>query len=148
VPPLKFNHKTSFFFNGISVLIGDYYQLLMALIACLLGYGEVGLWLKREAAKENSWVKLDGNPYKKWIDDYSGKDYQEAVRKGIGMRSFMSFTRIPLLMRYGFWATIEKIETIVIEQNPSPEMLKTWTSIWEKTIEMERRFWDMAIELQ
>lgn len=56
----------------------------MALAACLLGYGEVGLWLKREALKPNTWVKLEGNPYQKWIDDYSGEEYQDAVKKGIG----------------------------------------------------------------
>ena len=56
----------------------------MALAACLLGYGEVGLWLKREAARPNSWVVLEGNPYRRWIEDYSGKEYQAAVRLGIG----------------------------------------------------------------
>ena len=56
----------------------------MALAACLLGYGEVGLWLKKEAAKPDTWVKLEGNPYKKWIDDYSGPDYQKAVKLGLG----------------------------------------------------------------
>lgn len=56
----------------------------MAVAACLLGYGEVGLWIKKEAAKPGTWVVLDGNPYTRWIDDYSGEHYQEAVRTGIG----------------------------------------------------------------
>ena len=56
----------------------------MALAACLLGYGEVGLWIKKEASKPDSWVKLDGNPYLKWIEDYSGEHYQGAVKLGIG----------------------------------------------------------------
>ena len=59
-------------------------KLLMALIACLLGYGEVGLWLQREASRDKRWVILDGNPYKQWIDVYSGAHYQEAVKKGLG----------------------------------------------------------------
>ena len=59
-------------------------KLLVALSACLLGYGEVGLWLKRQAAIPESPVKLEGNRYLKWIDDYSGKDYQTAVKVGIG----------------------------------------------------------------
>jgi hydroxymethylpyrimidine/phosphomethylpyrimidine kinase len=63
-------------------------KLLMALSACLLGYGEVGLWLKKESAKPDSWVKLDGNPYLKWIEDYSGEDYQAAVRRGLGRHPF------------------------------------------------------------
>ena len=64
-------------------LRGDASLLLMALAACLLGYGEVGLWLKRQATLPNSWVQLDGNPYLKWIEDYSGEDYQAAVRDGL-----------------------------------------------------------------
>jgi hydroxymethylpyrimidine/phosphomethylpyrimidine kinase / thiaminase len=63
---------------------GDDMKLIVALSACLLGYGEVGLWLKKEAAKSNSWVKMDGNPYLKWIRDYSGEDYQAAVVRGLG----------------------------------------------------------------
>ena len=59
-------------------------KLIVALSACLLGYGEVGLWLKNQAAKPDSWVRLDGNPYIKWIEDYSGEDYQAAVHRGLG----------------------------------------------------------------
>ena len=68
---------------------GDDMKLIVALSACLLGYGEVGRWLKKEAAKPNSWVKLDGNPYLKWIEDYSGEDYQAAVKRGLGRILFL-----------------------------------------------------------
>jgi hydroxymethylpyrimidine/phosphomethylpyrimidine kinase len=56
----------------------------MALAVCLLGYGEVGLWLQREAKGPQSWVKFEDNPYKTWIEDYSGENYQAAVKVGIG----------------------------------------------------------------
>lgn len=66
----------------------------MALAACLLGYGEVGLWLKKEAAKANSWVVLEGNPYLAWIESYSGKDYQGAVKAGLGAyRPHVNFSK-------------------------------------------------------
>ena len=58
--------------------------LTMALMACLLGYGEVGLWLQKESKNENSWVIMEGNPYKLWIDDYSGEIYQKVVKEGLG----------------------------------------------------------------
>jgi hydroxymethylpyrimidine/phosphomethylpyrimidine kinase len=58
-------------------------MLLMALAACLLGYGEVGLWLKSEGTKPRSWVVREGNPYCKWMDEYAGEGYQTAVRVGI-----------------------------------------------------------------
>ena len=56
----------------------------MALAACLLGYGEVGLWLRKEAQRPGTWVKTEGNPYKTWMDDYASEWYQNAVRVGIG----------------------------------------------------------------
>ena len=56
----------------------------MALVACLLGYGEVGLWLQKQALLPNSWVQIEGNPYKRWIEDYSGDEYQHAVKIGLG----------------------------------------------------------------
>lgn len=57
----------------------------MALLSCLLGYGEVGLWLKRESERLNTWVKMHDNPYEKWIEDYSGEGYQAAVKLGLGV---------------------------------------------------------------
>lgn len=77
------------FFSGsagysFDIHAGDSAKLIMALAACLLGYGEVGLWLKKEATKPNSWVKLEGNAYLQWIEDYSGEHYQNAVKLGLG----------------------------------------------------------------
>lgn len=63
---------------------GDAASLLMALAACLLGYGEVGLWLMREAKQPQSWVRIEDNPYRKWMEDYAGEHYQAAVKVGIG----------------------------------------------------------------
>lgn len=74
--------------NRVDPSSGDTMKLLMVLAACLLGYGEVGLWLKREAQKPNSWVKWDGNPYLKWMQDYSGEGYQNAVNVGLGKNIF------------------------------------------------------------
>src|ERR1700678_1241654 len=64
--------------------LGDTTKLIMALMDCLLGYGEVGLWLQKESKNENSWVVMEGNPYELWIDDYSGEVYQRAVQAGLG----------------------------------------------------------------
>ncbi|KAG5641998.1 hypothetical protein DXG03_003798 [Asterophora parasitica] len=64
-------------------LQGDTTKLLMALLACLLGYGEVGMWIKKEAALPNSWVVVEGNPYKQWMDDYAGEGYKDAVKIGL-----------------------------------------------------------------
>jgi hydroxymethylpyrimidine/phosphomethylpyrimidine kinase / thiaminase len=68
----------------IHIHTGDAASLLMALAACLLGYGEVGLWLQREAGRPQSWVQIENNPYRRWIEGYSSEEYQAAVKVGIG----------------------------------------------------------------
>ncbi|KAK0227900.1 hypothetical protein IW262DRAFT_1347728, partial [Armillaria fumosa] len=92
-------------------LQGDRIRLLMALLTCLLGYEEVGLWIK-EAAKPGSLAKLEGNPYLHWIDDCSGPEYQNAVRLGV-----------------------DTIEACVIADPPSPARYKDWW-IWDMAMQM------------
>ncbi|TFK25995.1 thiamine biosynthesis protein [Coprinopsis marcescibilis] len=106
-------------------LQGDAPKLIMALMACLLGYGEVGLWLKKEAALPNSWVVLDGNPYKQWIEDYSGEVYQSAVQTGL-----------------------DTLEKLAIHELPSSNKLKEWLEIWLRCTQLERGFWDIAMDLR
>ncbi|KAI0823863.1 Phosphomethylpyrimidine kinase-domain-containing protein [Trametes gibbosa] len=106
-------------------LQGDSAKLIMALAACLLGYGEVGLWLKKEAAKPNSWVTLQGNVYLKWIEDYSGEQYQTAVKLGL-----------------------ETIEALAVADPPNELRFQEWCAIWEKCTRLERGFWDASMKLQ
>ncbi len=54
----------------------------MAVASCLIGYGEVGLWLRKQG--DAGEAKLEGNPYRRWIEDYSGAEFQAAVNRGIG----------------------------------------------------------------
>ncbi|PPR02191.1 hypothetical protein CVT26_012131 [Gymnopilus dilepis] len=106
-------------------LQGDAGNLVMALMACLLGYGEVGLWLKKESRRDESWVVLEGNPYLKWIEEYSGEMYQNAVRIGL-----------------------ETIEVMAESDPPNETRLKEWMRVWEKCTRLEKGFWDMAMELR
>ncbi|KAI0628809.1 Phosphomethylpyrimidine kinase-domain-containing protein [Trametes polyzona] len=105
-------------------LQGDSAKLIMALAACLLGYGEVGLWLKKEAAKPNSWVKLEGNIYLRWIEDYSGEHYQSAVKLGL-----------------------ETIESLAVADPPNTLRFQEWCAIWEKCTRLEKGFWDASLKL-
>jgi len=50
---------------------GDILDLLVALAPCVVGYAEVANRLM--ADKE---TRLDGNPYRVWIETYAGPDYQ------------------------------------------------------------------------
>ncbi|KLO19638.1 hypothetical protein SCHPADRAFT_843111 [Schizopora paradoxa] len=106
-------------------LQGDGAKLLVALAACLLGYGEVGLWLISEASKgKDAWVKMEGNKYRKWIEDYGGESYQSAVKTGIDI-----------------------LETIAREDPPSQKRFDEWKEVWGMCTKLERNFWDMALEL-
>lgn len=50
---------------------GDLLDLLAALAPCVLGYGEIGARLTKEAGE---------TPYREWIDTYAGDDYQAVCR--------------------------------------------------------------------
>jgi hydroxymethylpyrimidine/phosphomethylpyrimidine kinase len=63
---------------------GDNLELVVAVFSCLIGYGEVGLYLNKKIRQGEHGFKLEGNPYKRWIEDYSGKDFHAAVSRGIG----------------------------------------------------------------
>lgn len=55
----------------------SYEESLAALLPCFWIYQEVGLHIHRTSAKNN--------PYHKWIDMYSGEEFQEVVRKAIDL---------------------------------------------------------------
>ncbi|KAJ3768585.1 Ribokinase-like protein [Lentinula raphanica] len=112
---------------------GDTTLLLIALLACLLGYGEVGLWLKKNVKKNeksgdgaNGWVIMDenDNPYVQWIEDYAGERYQAAVKAGL-----------------------ELIETRAASDPPSRARFEEWFAVWKRCTELEKGFWDMAMSL-
>ncbi|KAF7314982.1 hypothetical protein MIND_00012300 [Mycena indigotica] len=103
-------------------LQGDTTQLLISVLACLLGYGEVGLWLQSEANRKGSGVFLEGNPYRQWIEDYSGPLYQSAVRSGL-----------------------ELIESVAAAASPSLGRLEEWCAIWDRCTGLEKAFWDMGL---
>ncbi|KAF8557087.1 heme oxygenase-like protein, partial [Imleria badia] len=105
-------------------LQGDTTVLIMAVAACLLGYGEVGLWLKREAQKPDSWVVWQGNPYLAWMEEYSGKEYQAGIVAGLKLMELVAETDSPSKPRYD-----------------------VWFSVWERTVRFEKGFWDMALSL-
>jgi len=63
---------------------GDNLELVVAVLSCLVGYGEVGLYLKRKVDEGAEGFVLEGNRYKRWMQDYSGKEFQDAVGRGIG----------------------------------------------------------------
>jgi len=123
---------------------GDTIKLNMALAACLLGYGEVGLWLADESKRPGSWVVMDerSNPYVPWIREYSGEMYKKAVEIGLGKLP-VRLSRLPLNADE-ITATIEGIGSVTPITKAAFE---EWIEIWRKCIMLEKGFWDMAISL-
>nr|XP_018261804.1 phosphomethylpyrimidine kinase [Kwoniella dejecticola CBS 10117]OBR83962.1 phosphomethylpyrimidine kinase [Kwoniella dejecticola CBS 10117] len=101
---------------------GDILDLYMAVASCLVGYGEVGLWLKSQVEKGEA--KLEGNLYKRWMEDYSGADFLRAVERGI-----------------------ENLERRVAEDPPNEARLARLTAIWHECVRLESAFWDMGLNL-
>lgn len=55
-------------------LTGDLLDLLVALSPCSLGYAEIGRRLLADPA-----TRLDGNPYRDWIEMYGGAEFQDGA---------------------------------------------------------------------
>ncbi|WP_026986438.1 thiaminase II [Fodinicurvata fenggangensis] len=58
---------------------GDLLDLLVALAPCALGYAEIG---KRLLMDDKT--RLEGNPYREWIELYGGDEFQEGAQKAAG----------------------------------------------------------------
>lgn len=55
-------------------LAGDLLDLLVALAPCGLGYAEIGRRLLADPA-----TRLEGNPYRPWIELYAGREFQDGA---------------------------------------------------------------------
>ena len=78
---------------------GDVVDLTVTLSACLAGYGEIGLRLLQDPA-----TRLDGNPYRDWIETYGGSAYQDLVIEGLARLEELSAShggaaRYPMLLK-------------------------------------------------
>jgi hydroxymethylpyrimidine/phosphomethylpyrimidine kinase len=105
----------------------NFTKLWIAAVACLVGYGEVGLWLACESKRfmvQGELVVTAGNPYKRWMDVYGGKEYQDAVRLGI-----------------------EALEGRIAKDPPPRKRYEEWETVWETCVKLEIAFWDMAMTL-
>lgn len=96
---------------------GDLADLHTALAPCMIGYAEVAKWLI-----EQPFTKLEGNPYREWIEMYSGEEYQDAAQ-----------------------LELEQIERACSDL--SDTRLAQLSHIFTTATRMEVAFWDMGINL-
>lgn len=55
-------------------MAGDLLDLHVALAPCIVGYAEIAGWLMADPG-----TRLEGNPYRAWIETYAAPDYQEVA---------------------------------------------------------------------
>ena len=77
-----------------SAQTGDLLDLLVALCACLVGYGEIGLALAADPA-----TVREGNPYFSWFSVYADEPYQALMRKGLARLDIVASRRGGLARR-------------------------------------------------
>nr|WP_321985175.1 TenA family protein [uncultured Lichenicoccus sp.] len=78
---------------------GDMLDLTVTLSACLAGYGEIGLRLLQDPT-----TRLEGNPYRDWIETYGGQVYHDLVKEGLARLETLSEShggaaRYPMLLK-------------------------------------------------
>ena len=103
-------------------MAGDFLDLLVALAPCVFGYGEIGARLLADPA-----TKLDGNPYRDWIETYGGAEYQEVAHAAA--------------------AQLERVASRRLGDNPAasprwPGLSQTFAT----ATRLEVGFWDMGLK--
>lgn len=101
---------------------GTVLDTYVSVLSCLIGYGEVGLWLKSRV--ETGEAKLEGNPYRRWMEDYAGEEFIGACRRGIA-----------------------NLEKRIAEDPPSPMRLEQLAGIFKECVRLEKDFWQMGLDL-
>jgi thiaminase/transcriptional activator TenA len=103
-------------------LAGDLLDLLVALAPCVVGYGEVGRRLAADPA-----TRLEGSPYRDWIETYAGDDYQGVAR-----------------------AAVEQLDRVAARRiGDAPERSGRWPSLvrdFGMATRLEAGFWDMGLK--
>jgi thiaminase/transcriptional activator TenA len=67
---------------------GDVVDLHVALMPCMVGYAEIA---NRLMARSDT--KLDGNPYRAWIEMYASPDFQDVAKAEIALLDVMAGER-------------------------------------------------------
>lgn len=98
-------------------LAGDALDLAVALAPCIGGYAVIGRRLARDPR-----TRIEGNPYRAWIETYAGDDYQAVAAEHV--------------------AQIDRLQRRRGGGNERwPDLLATF----RRATRLERAFWDMGL---
>jgi len=99
---------------------GDVLDLRVAMSACIIGYGEIGLNIVRERG-----ASVETNPYKDWINVYGGEWFQSAVARAK-----------------------DQLDRLAVMRGMSPERFQGLSKIFNEAVRLECRFWQMGLTLE
>jgi len=97
---------------------GNLLDLHAALAPCVVGYAEIGSWLIGRPD-----TRLEGNPYRAWIEEYADPGYQEVAQ-----------------------AEIAQLDRLAAEE-PGPRRFAELAKTFRDTTRLEIAFWDMGLNL-
>lgn len=100
-------------------LAGDILDLHVALAPCIIGYGVIGKRLASDPA-----TKLDGNPYKDWIELYAGEAYQNVALTACKRLDDLAASRV------------------------GPGRFESLVKTFRQAVSLEVGFWDMGLNLE
>lgn len=98
-------------------LQGDLLDLYVALAPCVIGYGEIGDRLAKDAD-----TKLEDNPYASWIAMYSGDAYQDVARVHA--------------------ETLDRLW----QERAGGDRVRTLATTFEQATRLEADFWQMGLD--
>lgn len=99
-------------------LSGDLLDLMTALAPCVMGYAEIG---RNCANKVGSGI--DGHPFRKWIETYSGQEFQELA------------------------ANVQQLMNELYGQENQASRMARLSRIFTDATRLEQAFWDMGLEM-
>ena len=100
-------------------LAGDVLDLHVALAPCVIGYAVIGKNLVNDPK-----TKLEGNPYKYWIEMYSGEEFQNVAKAAV--------------------LNLDKLAASRMGAGRFESLVKTF----RQATSLEIGFWDMGLNIQ
>ncbi len=98
---------------------GDVLDLHTALSPCVIGYAEVGRLLI-----DHERTVLEGNPFREWIEQYAGDEYQEVAQ-----------------------AAEAHLEEVAVGRL-SEERFAQLAKIFAQTVQLDIKFWEMGFRIE
>lgn len=99
-------------------MAGDLLDLHVALSPCVLGYAEIGRTLLADPE-----TRLEGNPYRRWIEEYGGDDFQRLARESSDH--------------------LDRLARARLTEARYPEVARTFA----QATRLEAQFWQMGLTL-